>query len=749
MEPKSPGAVILVASLKLSGVGLLRILNSGGFCHIFLRLPFAFPAPVAIINRPTRRAIVAGRVFFVPKFGVMKKSCPKCGSLVNLDAETCPQAGCGVVFKKARQNLILPDSDKDDVASRDTVDSTKVRVDPKRLPPSYRRRLSFGQRVVAVLTWPFRLVGGLFSRDSASRHAESSTQFPDAAASAARPAAKLDSPSQRSGSRSPAAPAGAGQPPGRIGASVPSPESAREFKPVVAVGPHVPSASPASDPSSAGTRPHVGEKKMANEPKPAEPRRVDPDPASVPAKPQLAAQPDELAAQFAAAARRGDPVIVPPGGPERPVVAAKPAVPPAAAPAPVAPAPAPVAAAPPRVKQVDVSTVNVLPPDPTNEPPPHAPSMQSADTLGPSLAPTASRIDTPIGEARVPAAAAARPDEIPPTRTPISAPSVTAAGAATIFMDDETPDPRSQQPARTPATPSAPRPAAQVSIGQMSVAADVGKPLPPPSPPVATRQGTGLSGMPPDKGASSPKDPQQVNIRETAYFGAMPTRPRVEQKSHFLDVLDTAGIWSTLIEIGPQGVTIGRTKGNVTLNEVTTMGACHARFCFENGVTTVTDLGSRNGVLLRIREPVRLRDEQRFRVGTHLLAVRRFVRGEPKQQTLGPDPDEVLCTREIAPHAQLSFVAVDGGELFSYPLLKTEYVIGRDPEQTDIPLAGDSASSRRHAKLRFDGQNHWLEDLGSQNGTYVQITGQERLNVGDMVLLGLVLFRISEKSTEK
>jgi two-component system cell cycle response regulator len=74
-------------------------------------------------------------------------------------------------------------------------------------------------------------------------------------------------------------------------------------------------------------------------------------------------------------------------------------------------------------------------------------------------------------------------------------------------------------------------------------------------------------------------------------------------------------------------------------------------------------------------------------------------------------------------------------------LARAPVVLGRDPS-CDLVLEVDNVS-RRHARVREDGERHLLEDLGSTNGTFV---GGERvetcvLEAGDFVRLGSVLIK--------
>ena len=65
-------------------------------------------------------------------------------------------------------------------------------------------------------------------------------------------------------------------------------------------------------------------------------------------------------------------------------------------------------------------------------------------------------------------------------------------------------------------------------------------------------------------------------------------------------------------------------------------------------------------------------------------------------------------------------------------------VLGRDPNNHVV--VDEPGVSRQHAGIRGDRQGHWIEDLGSRNGTFVngaQIEGEgRRLRNMDRIELG-------------
>jgi len=96
-----------------------------------------------------------------------------------------------------------------------------------------------------------------------------------------------------------------------------------------------------------------------------------------------------------------------------------------------------------------------------------------------------------------------------------------------------------------------------------------------------------------------------------------------------------------------------------------------------------------------------------------------------------------LSSRSIGPRLALIGETRDVIEI--YNLERGEAVVGRG--DADISFPDDAFMSPLHARLDMrDGRLH-LRDLGSRNGTWVFIDHPERLNDGDLLLVGAHLLR--------
>lgn len=76
------------------------------------------------------------------------------------------------------------------------------------------------------------------------------------------------------------------------------------------------------------------------------------------------------------------------------------------------------------------------------------------------------------------------------------------------------------------------------------------------------------------------------------------------------------------------------------------------------------------------------------------------------------------------------------GETRAFDLAKGEAILGREPGAV-VELAMEGVS-RRHARVTWDGKNHWIEDLKSTNGTFLngQSVQRDKLRHLDVITLG-------------
>ena len=102
----------------------------------------------------------------------------------------------------------------------------------------------------------------------------------------------------------------------------------------------------------------------------------------------------------------------------------------------------------------------------------------------------------------------------------------------------------------------------------------------------------------------------------------------------------------------------------------------------------------------------------------------------------------VAPRRKRALHLEVVEPAEYEGQTFD---LDDELTVGRSPG-CGVPTTYDTYSSTLHARLFRRGDQLWVEDLDSTNGTYVnseRITQPVRLGRGDLLQVGATVFEVN------
>jgi pSer/pThr/pTyr-binding forkhead associated (FHA) protein len=199
---------------------------------------------------------------------------------------------------------------------------------------------------------------------------------------------------------------------------------------------------------------------------------------------------------------------------------------------------------------------------------------------------------------------------------------------------------------------------------------------------------------------------------------------------------------------------IGRNEGDVILADDFYLSPRHARIARKAEASApgkantfvLLDLESTNGVYLRLaREGSReqpLEDQDLFLVGQQVL---KFEVVRHADEGLAPATQHgtlLFGTPATTRYARLSQRSVEGVTRDVFHVQKSETVLGR--ESGDIVFTDDPFLSRRHAAIKFDhaARRFVLSDLGSSNGTFIQIRGEVTIRSGDQFRIGQQLFRI-------
>lgn len=212
---------------------------------------------------------------------------------------------------------------------------------------------------------------------------------------------------------------------------------------------------------------------------------------------------------------------------------------------------------------------------------------------------------------------------------------------------------------------------------------------------------------------------------------------------------------------------IGRVEGGIVIHEDRYISPRHARISLRDGVFYLRDLESTNGVFMRIpfgdasrgQAPDQaemssggeqlLADQDLFLVGQQVLRFEVVKHAEEGFGVASENGTLVFGTPAAPRYARLSQRTVEGVVRDVFHVRKAETVLGR--EQGDIVFPDDPFLSRRHCMLRVYGaspasanaasRRFTLSDLGSSNGTFLQVREEVRLRPGDHFRIGQQLFR--------
>jgi pSer/pThr/pTyr-binding forkhead associated (FHA) protein len=190
-------------------------------------------------------------------------------------------------------------------------------------------------------------------------------------------------------------------------------------------------------------------------------------------------------------------------------------------------------------------------------------------------------------------------------------------------------------------------------------------------------------------------------------------------------------------------VHIGRTQGEIQFSQDHFVSPVHARLTPVEGGVQVVDLGSRNGVFVRIAAAEPVYPGDLFLLGHQLLRLENLPARVDESAT---DADGVrgFGTPLEPAWGRISLVGVADAVADSYCLRGTQVIFGR--ESGNVLFPHDAFLSRQHARLgmelRGGSMSVMLEDLGSANGTYLRMRGQAILHQGDMFRVGDQILRV-------
>jgi pSer/pThr/pTyr-binding forkhead associated (FHA) protein len=242
---------------------------------------------------------------------------------------------------------------------------------------------------------------------------------------------------------------------------------------------------------------------------------------------------------------------------------------------------------------------------------------------------------------------------------------------------------------------------------------------------------------------SPPQAPSQAPGPVVA-SGPAPAPRRSAGQNHLrLVLVQRDGSEGEVVPLGDAPLTIGRLQADLRFPGDEFLESTHARIDPVAGGVRVVDLGTHNGVYLRISRPESVFPGDLFLLGHHLLRLENVPEaGREQEPTL--HGVKRFGTPLLPAWGRLVLIGAGGAEAESHYLRHPQVVFGR--ELGDIVFPADPFVSWQHAQLaaevRADGMGVTLTDLRSANGTYLRTRGDVILQPGDMFRVGDQIFRV-------
>jgi class 3 adenylate cyclase/pSer/pThr/pTyr-binding forkhead associated (FHA) protein len=187
-------------------------------------------------------------------------------------------------------------------------------------------------------------------------------------------------------------------------------------------------------------------------------------------------------------------------------------------------------------------------------------------------------------------------------------------------------------------------------------------------------------------------------------------------------------------------IEIGRFRGDLQFADDDKMAAQHARFSVEKDQLFVEDISGVSSVFIGLIATYTLRDGDVIRMGEQMFRFREKVEVVTTAAARGTTILDLSSSLD-EPVAQLIFVGPDFLDTpASLPLNEEEVSFGRSRGTYIFPE--DAFMSRAHAKIYHRGEDFYIEDVGSRNGTFIKVRSKTPVPKGATVLVGSQVFRI-------
>ncbi len=213
---------------------------------------------------------------------------------------------------------------------------------------------------------------------------------------------------------------------------------------------------------------------------------------------------------------------------------------------------------------------------------------------------------------------------------------------------------------------------------------------------------------------------------------ASPSQPEPVAARHpWINVHSAGNPTPQRFEIRGSRFLIGRDRADLALNDPFA-SKWHAQLFTDHTSLMLEDLGSHNGVYLRVADDFALEDGDEILVGSQRLIFR--TRPIPFNTPNAPDNRTVPTLGAPIVNTPRVIMMLENDHIGAvYPLLD-QALIGR--QNAEICAPQDELLSNQHATITRRGQQYFLHDLHSHHGTFIRVRGAVELIDGDCFMIG-------------
>ncbi len=189
-------------------------------------------------------------------------------------------------------------------------------------------------------------------------------------------------------------------------------------------------------------------------------------------------------------------------------------------------------------------------------------------------------------------------------------------------------------------------------------------------------------------------------------------------------------------------LTIGRVEADIRFPADPQMSEMHAKFFVDRGQLYVEDLSGGKGIFVRLIATYMLQNGDVMMLGRQVFQFREKTEAMAAAAATGTGILEIssMIKEPVAEFVAVTAAGLDENSRF--PLLDQEVTWGRNRGTYIFPE--DGFMSRAHAKVYQRGENFFLEDVGSRNGTFVKVRGKTPVPAGATVLVGGQLLKVAQ-----